>query len=156
MKLFHFLLAATLLASPLSLAAQHKHKKGTPPHGHKAPKETHAHKAHYGGHVRTAGPYHIEMVQQPTEVHVYLLAASNTPIVNARTSGSIMLQTADGTTTRVPLTPAGDHFTASLPASGVLRTAVVYLKSSGRSLSARYEKLDAGKSVARRNAQTRP
>jgi hypothetical protein len=132
-----------LLTSPLSLAAQHKHKKGTAPHSHRTGKETHGHRSRYGGLVRTTGPYHIEMVQQ--ELLVYLLDPQGAPIMNERTNGYAMLQTADGKTSQVPLAPVEDHFLVAVPAGSTLRTAVVHMKASGRTLSARYEKLDAVK-----------
>ena len=75
MKFSQVLVAAALLAAPFPVLAQHSHKPGAAPHGHQAAGETHAHKSPHGGIVRTAGTYHIELVQHPTELHVYLLGA---------------------------------------------------------------------------------
>ncbi|SMB83619.1 hypothetical protein SAMN00120144_0748 [Hymenobacter roseosalivarius DSM 11622] len=147
MKISRILLATTLLAAPLSLAAQHAHKPNAAPHGHKAAGETHAHKSPHGGIVRTAGTLHIELVQHPTELHVYLLDAKEATVTPARTTGSVMLLTTANKTSTVALTPTGDHLVAKLPAETSLRTAIVNLKAGGKSLSARFEKLDAAKAA---------
>ena len=143
MKFSQVLVAAALLAAPFAVSAQHSHKPGAVPHGHKAAGETHAHKSPHGGIVRTAGTYHIELVQHPTELHVYLLDGKEATVTAARTTGSVMLLTSANKTSTVALTPTGDHFVAALPAGTPLRTAIVSLKASGKSLSARFEKLDA-------------
>jgi hypothetical protein len=144
MKISHLLLAATLLAAPLSLSAQHSHKPGTATHGHQAAGETHAHKSPHGGTVRTAGKYHIELVQHANEVHVYLLDGKENALPVNRTTGSVMLLSTTNKTSTVRLTPVGeDHLVAQLPAGVTLRTAIVSVKANGSSLSARFEKLDA-------------
>ena len=143
MKFSQALVAVALLAAPLSGLAQHSHKPSTAPHGHKAAGETHAHKSPHGGIVRTAGAYHIELVQHPVELHVYLLDGKEATVTAARTTGSVMLLGTDNKTTTVALTPTGDHFVVALPAGTTLRTAIVSLNASGKSLSARFEKLDA-------------
>ncbi|UYZ61344.1 heavy metal-binding domain-containing protein [Hymenobacter latericus] len=143
MKILQVLAAALLLAAPLTVAAQHSHKPGTAAHGHKAAGETHAHKSPHGGTVRTAGKYHIELVQQAGQVHVYLLDAKENALPLERTTGTAMLLSTTGQTASVKLTPAGDHLVAAVPAGTTLRTAIVSLKANGSSLSARFEKLDA-------------
>jgi hypothetical protein len=145
MKFSLILTAALVATASFSTLAQHSHKPGTAPHGHKAAGETHAHKSPHGGIVRTAGTYHIELVQNPTELHVYLLDANEATVTSARTTGSVMMLTTAGKTTSVALTPTGDHFVAAVPAGTTLRTAIVSLKASGKSLSARFEKMDAAK-----------
>lgn len=154
MKIPQILLAATLLAAPLSLAAQHSHAPGAAPHSHgaataaptqKAPGETHAHKSPHGGIVRTAGTYHIELVQQSNEVHVYLLNGEEATAPIKGTTGSVTLLTTANKTSTVALTSAGDHLLAKVPAGATVRTAIVSLKSNGKALSARFEKLDAAK-----------
>lgn len=143
MKFSHFLLAATLLAAPLSVSAQHSHKPGAAAHGHKAAGETHSHKSPHGGTVRTAGKYHIELVQHANEVHVYLLDGKENTLDVNRTTGSVMLLSTTGKTSTVKLTPAVDHLVAAVPTGTMLRTAIVSVKANGSSLSARFEKLDA-------------
>lgn len=149
MKFSQALVAVALLAAPISVVAQHSHKPGTVPHGHKAAGETHAHKSPHGGTVRTAGTYHIELVQHPTELHVYLLDAKEVTVAAARTTGSVMLLTNANKTSTVALAPAGDHFVAAVPVGTTLRTAIVSLKASGQSLSARFEKLDAASTTGK-------
>lgn len=152
MKFSQALLAAALLAAPLSALAQHSHKPGTAPHGHQAAGESHAHKSPHGGTVRTAGKYHLELVQQAGEVHVYLLDANEKTLPLTRTTGTAMLLSTAGTTTNVKLTPSGDHFVAAVPAGTTLRTAIVSLKANGSSLSARFEKLDAAAKASKATA----
>ena len=143
MKISQILAAALCLAAPLTVAAQHSHQLGTAAHGHQAPGESHAHKSPHGGTVRTAGKYHLELVQQARELHVYLLDANEKTLPLARTTGTAMLLSTTGKTTAVKLTPAGDHYVAAVPAGTTLRTAIVSVKANGSSLSARFEKLDA-------------
>ena len=142
MKISQMLAAALLLAAPLTVAAQHSHKPGAAAHGHKAAGETHAHKSPHGGTVRTAGKYHLELVQQAGEVHVYLLDGNEKTLPLDRATGSAMLLSTAGKTSTAKLTPTGDHFVAAVPAGITLRTAIVSLKANGSSLSARFEKLD--------------
>ena len=152
MKISQILAAALLLAAPLTAAAQHTHKPGAAPHSHKAAGETHAHKSPHGGTVRTAGKYHIELVQQAGQVHVYLLDGQENALPLDRTTGTAMLLSTAGKTSTVRLTPTGDHLVAAVPTGTTLRTAIVSLKANGSSLSARFEKLDkaakAGKAVS--------
>ncbi len=143
MKISQLLAAALLLTAPLTVAAQHSHKPGAAAHGHKAAGESHAHKSPHGGTVRTAGKYHLELVQQAGEVHVYLLDANEKTLPLTRATGTAMLLSTAGKTSSVKLTPSGDHFVAAVPAGTTLRTAIVSLKANGSSLSARFEKLDA-------------
>ncbi|AHJ96849.1 heavy metal-binding domain-containing protein [Hymenobacter swuensis] len=143
MKILHVLAAALLLAAPLSAAAQHSHKPGTAAHGHQAAGETHAHQSPHGGIVRTAGKYHLELVQQAGQLHVYLLDGNEKALPVAGATGTAMLLSTTGKTTSVKLTPTGDHLLAAMPAGTTLRTAIVSLKANGSSLSARFEKLDA-------------
>ena len=143
MKISPILAAALLMAAPLSLSAQHSHKPGTAAHGHQAAGESHAHQSPHGGTVRTAGKYHLELVQQAGAVHVYLLDANEKTLPLTRATGTAMLLSTAGKTSSVKLTPTGDHFVAAVPAGTTLRTAIVSLKANGSSLSARFEKLDA-------------
>ncbi|SDY84316.1 heavy metal-binding domain-containing protein [Hymenobacter psychrophilus] len=153
MKIYQILLAAALVATAsFSAQAQHSHKPGAAAHGHKAAGETHAHQSPHGGVVRTAGAYHLELVQQAGEVHVYLLDANEATMAPTGTTGSVMLLTTAGKTSTAAFKLTGDHLVAQVPAGTTVRTAIVSLKAQGKSLSARFEKLDAaaktGKAVS--------
>ena len=151
MKISLILAAALVATASFSAQAQHSHKPGAAAHGHKAAGETHAHRAPHGGTVRTAGQFHIELVQHSDEVHVYLLDAKEATVATAGTTGAVTLLSTANKTSRVALTPTGDYFVAKMPAGAQLRTAIVSLNSNGKSLSARFEKLNAakpGKAVA--------
>ena len=152
MKMFrHALaLAALLAAAPLASQAQHTHAAGKQP-GQMAPGETHAHVAPHGGVVRSASPYHLELLMQAASLEVYLLGAKMSAVPNQGTTGSVLVQLADNTTATLPLARAGtDHFSAKLPAGAKVRTAIVTLNASGKTVNARFDKLDgaaAGKAV---------
>lgn len=140
MKVLQLLLAAAFAAAaPLAAQAQQGHAAGK----HKAAGETHAHGAPHGGVVRTAGVYHLELVQQAAAMHVYLLDGKEATMATTGTTGSVMLLTTTGKTSTVTLTPAGDYLVARVPVGTTVRTAIVSLKVGGKSLSARFEKLDA-------------
>ncbi|TGE14531.1 heavy metal-binding domain-containing protein [Hymenobacter elongatus] len=147
MKFSQILLAAALLTAPFATSAQHSHKPGVAAHGHKAAGETHGHRAPHGGTVRTAGKFHIELVQHADEVHVYLLDGKEATVATQGTTGTITLLTTTGKTSRLALTPVADHFTAKVPAGMTVRTAIVSFNATGKSLSARFEKLDAAKAA---------
>ncbi|GAA3992122.1 heavy metal-binding domain-containing protein [Hymenobacter antarcticus] len=149
---FSLILAAAFAAASFSAQAQHTHKPGTAAHGHKAAGETHAHGAPHGGVVRTAGAYHLELVQQAGAVRVYLLDGKEATMATTGTTGSVMLLTTAGKTSTVTLTPAGDHLVAQVPAGTTVRTAIVSLKAGGKSLSARFEKLDAAAKTSKATA----
>ncbi|RFP64004.1 hypothetical protein D0N36_16310 [Hymenobacter lapidiphilus] len=142
MKISQILLAAALVATAsFSAQAQHSHQPAA--HGNRAAGETHAHQSPHGGVVRTAGAYHLELVQQAGEVHVYLLDANEATMAPTGTTGSVMLLTTAGKTSTVALKQTGDHLVARVPAGITVRTAIISLKAKGKSLSARFEKLDA-------------
>ncbi|KUG09095.1 heavy metal-binding domain-containing protein [Solirubrum puertoriconensis] len=140
------LLSGCLLVLSPDSGAQQVPQPGRAPQGHRAPGETHAHRSPHGGIVRTAGTnhaYHVELLVQPTQVQVFLLNRDMEPVLSERTSGSVVLHTRTGKSLQLPLTATGGGgFAAALPAGTSMRTAVVYLKTNGRSLSARYEKLE--------------
>ena len=149
MKFSRFFLAAALVAAvPFASQAQHSHKPNAAPHGHMAAGETHSHKAPHGGTVRTAGAYHIELVQHPDEVHVYLLDRKEAPVATGGTTGAVTILTTTNKTSTVALTATDDHFVAALPAGATVRTAIVSLKSNGKSLGARFVNLDVAASKA--------
>ena len=148
MKFFRFFLAALVAAVPFASQAQHSHKPNAAPHGHMAAGETHSHKAPHGGTVRTAGAFHIELVQQPGEVHVYLLDGKEAPVATEGTTGSVTMLTTTNKTSTAALTANDGHFVAALPAGATVRTAIVSLKSNGKSLGARFNKLDVAASKA--------
>ena len=145
MKLFgiSFAAAALFALAPLASQAQHSHADGKPD-AHMAAGETHAHVAPHGGVVRSASPYHMELVPQAGELHIYLLAAKMAPVPNKSLSGTVMVQTTDNKTTTLTLVAGGDdHLVAKLPAGAKVRTAIVSLKADGKVINTRFDKLDA-------------
>ncbi|MBG8555784.1 heavy metal-binding domain-containing protein [Hymenobacter guriensis] len=147
-----FVAAALFALAPLASQAQHSHAAGAADK-HIAPGETHAHSAPHGGMVRSAKPYHMELVQQPTELRIYLLGDKMAAVPNSTLSGSVMVQTTNNKTITVPLTAGGtDYVVAKLPAKAKARTAIVSLKNGSEALNVRFDKLDtdakAGKSVS--------
>ncbi|WBO86791.1 heavy metal-binding domain-containing protein [Hymenobacter yonginensis] len=143
MRISSVLASALLLATPLSIVAQHSYTPGTAAHGHKAAGETHAHASPHGGTVRTAGKYHLELVQQAGQLQVYLLDDNEKTLPVTRATGTAMLLSAAGKTSSVKLLPTGNHLVAAVPAGLTLRTAIVSLNANGSSLSARFEKIDS-------------
>ncbi|MET4075933.1 heavy metal-binding domain-containing protein [Hymenobacter sp. UYCo722] len=145
MKLFGISLAAAALfaLAPMASYAQHAHANGKAD-AHTAAGETHAHVAPHGGVVRSASPYHLELVAQPTELAFYLLGAKMSAVPNKGMSGSVLMQLSTNATMTVALTPAGDdHLTAKLPAGAKVRTAIVTLNTAdGKALTVRFDKLD--------------
>ena len=105
--------------------------------------ETHAHVAPHGGVVRSASPYHMELVPQAASLDIYLLGAKMSAVPNQGTTGSVMVQLANNTTSTVPLALAGDdHFSAKLPTGAKVRTAIVTLNAAGKTINVRFDKLD--------------
>ena len=144
MKILRISLAiATLVAAaPLASFAQHTHAAGES-HGQMAAGETHAHVSPHGGVVRSASPYHMELVPQAASLDIYLLGAKMSAVPNKGTTGSVMVQTADNKTSTVTLTPTGDdHFSAKLPTGAKVRTAIVTLNADGKTINVRFDKLD--------------
>ncbi|GAB2954497.1 hypothetical protein GCM10027048_19910 [Hymenobacter coalescens] len=140
MKLLQ-LLAALLLAAPLSLSAQHGHKPGAAAHGHNAAGETHAHAAPHGGIVRTAGKYHVELLLKGGQMTVYLLDDKEQSQSNKGLTGTAMLQQG-GKTTTVKLAAFGDNqLRAQLPAGATPTTAIITLRRGTETINARFDKL---------------
>jgi hypothetical protein len=138
MKMLRSLLAALALlaAAPLAHAQ----------HAEMASGETHAHVAPHGGVGvgRSASPYHLELVAQPTELAFYLLGTKMSAVPNKGMSGSVLVQLSTNATVTVPLALAGDdHLAAKLPAGAKVRTAIVTLNTAdGKALTVRFDKLD--------------
>jgi len=144
-----FAMATLVAAAPLASYAQHAAGEQ---HGQMAAGETHAHVAPHGGVVRSASPYHMELVQQAASLDIYLLGAKMSAVPNKGTTGTLMVQTADNKTSTLTLAPAGDdHFSAKLPTGAKVRTAIVTLNAAGKTINTRFDKLDeaaaAGKPV---------
>jgi hypothetical protein len=143
MKLFGITRVAAALFALAPLVSHAQHAEGKP-EAHMAAGETHAHVAPHGGVVRSASPYHMELVQQANELHIYLLAAKMAPVPNKSLSGTVMVQTTDNKTTTVTLAAGGDdHLVAKLPAGAKVRTAIVSLLADGKTINTRFDKLDA-------------
>ncbi len=142
MKILRISFAIATLTAAAPLASHAQHAAGEQ-HGQMAVGETHAHVAPHGGVVRSASPYHMELVQHPSELHIYLLGAKMSAVPNKGTTGTVMVQTADNKTSSLTLAPAGDdHFSAQLPAGAKVRTAIVTLNADGKTINVRFDKLD--------------
>lgn len=142
MKILRISLALATLVAAAPLASYAQHAAGET-HGQMAPGETHAHVAPHGGVVRSASPYHMELVPQAASLDIYLLGAKMSAVPNKGTTGSVMVQLANNTTSTVPLALAGDdHFSAKLPTGAKVRTAIVTLNAAGKTINVRFDKLD--------------
>ncbi|GAB3840863.1 heavy metal-binding domain-containing protein [Hymenobacter jeollabukensis] len=136
MKFSQLLLAAALLAAPLSLSAQHGHGQG-----HNAAGETHAHTAPHGGIVRTAGKYHVELVLKDGQMTAYLLDGKEQVLANKGLTGTAMVLQG-GKTTNVTLAPYGDdQLRATIPAGATPTTAILTLRRGSETINARFDKL---------------
>ena len=142
MKILRISLAIAALVAAAPLASHAQHAAGEP-HGQMAAGETHAHVAPHGGVVRSASPYHMELVPKAASLDIYLLGTKMSAVPNKGTTGSVMVQTADNKTSTVPLALAGDdHFSAALPSGAKVRTAIVTLNAAGKTINVRFDKLD--------------
>ena len=142
MKILRISFVVASLVAAASLASYAQHAAGAP-RAHMAAGETHAHMAPHGGVVRSASPYHMELVRQATSLDIYLLGTKMSAVPNKGATGSVMVQLANNTTSTVPLALAGDdHFSAKLPTGAKVRTAIVTLNADGKTINGRFDKLD--------------
>ena len=142
MKILRISFVIASLVAAASLASYAQHAAGAP-RAHMAAGETHAHMAPHGGVVRSASPYHMELVRQTASLDIYLLGTKMSAVPNKGATGSVMVQLANNTTSTVPLALAGDdHFSAKLPTGAKVRTAIVTLNADGKTINGRFDKLD--------------
>ena len=142
MKILRISFVVASLVAAASLASYAQHAAGAP-RAHMAAGETHAHMAPHGGVVRSASPYHMELVRQTASLDIYLLGTKMSAVPNKGATGSVMVQLANNTTSTVPLALAGDdHFSAKLPTGAKVRTAIITLNADGKTINGRFDKLD--------------
>jgi hypothetical protein len=100
----------------------------------------HSHKAHHGGTVKTAGDYHIELVEEPGKFRVYLLDNRERAISLKGVTGLAIFRNGDVTTGTQRLTPIGDtHF--EIPQKGQVFSAIIInFKVKGQSVIAKFDK----------------
>jgi hypothetical protein len=105
-----------------------------------AEQPTHSHKAHHGGTVKTAGDYHIELVEEPGKFRVYLLDNRERAISLKGVTGLAIFRNGDVTTGTQRLTPIGaTHF--EIPLKGQVFSAIIInFKINGQSVIAKFDK----------------
>jgi hypothetical protein len=100
----------------------------------------HSHKAHHGGTVKSAGDYHIELVEESGKFRVYLLDNRERAIRLQGITGMAIFRNGDVTTGTQRLTPVGDsHF--EIPLKGQPFSAIIVnFKINGQSVIAKFER----------------
>lgn len=100
----------------------------------------HKHTAPHGGTVKTAGNYHLELVQKGGTMTVYLLNAGEKTMPVTGATATAMLQTTTGQVSTLKLTPAGNQqLVATLDNTKTFRKAVVNVAFGGKSASASFD-----------------
>jgi hypothetical protein len=105
---------------------------------------THSHQAHHGGTVKSAGDYHIELVEEEGRFRVYLLDNREKAISLKGITGLAIFRNSDVTTGTQRLNPTGDtHF--ELPLKGQPFSAIIInFKVNGQSVIAKFETKTTG------------
>jgi hypothetical protein len=131
MKIFILSMALTM-AGIVSVMAQH----GVGGHKHTSP---------HGGKVKTAGNYHLELLQKNSALTVYLLDAGEKPMPVAGATATALLQTSDGqvTTVKLPLTNR-QQFVTTLDKTKSFKKAIINVALKGQSVSASFDLAPAG------------
>lgn len=100
----------------------------------------HKHASTHGGIVKTAGTYHLELLQQAGALTVYLLDANQKTLLVTRASATALLQTADGKVTTIKLSPtAKNQFVATLDKAKTFHKVVVTVALGGKTVSASFD-----------------
>lgn len=125
-------MAALLLLAGAAIAQQTKRTHAELP--------AHSHKAHHGGTVKTAGDYHIELVEEAGKFRVYLLDNRERAISLKGVTGLAIFRNGDVTTGTQRLTPMGEtHF--EIPLKGQAFSAIIInFKINGQSVIAKFDK----------------
>ena len=112
-------------------------QQGNKPH---ASQPAHAHQAPHGGTVKSAGDYHIELVEEAGKFRVYLLDIREKAIPLKGVVGLAIFRNGDVTTGTQRLTPIGDsHF--EIPLKGQPYSAIIInFKINGKSIIAKFDK----------------
>jgi hypothetical protein len=105
-----------------------------------ADKPAHAHQAPHGGIVKSAGDYHIELVDTGPKIRVYLLDIRERSLNLKGVTGIAIFRNGDVTTGTQRLSATGDPF-FEIPLKGHPYTAIIInLKINGRSVIAKFDK----------------
>ena len=107
---------------------------------HQQGRGDHKHASTHGGTVKSAGDYHLELLQKADMLTVYLLDASQKTLPTTGATATALLQTADGNVTTVKLQPsANQQFVATLDKAKSFHKAVVTVAVGGKSASASFD-----------------
>ena len=105
-----------------------------------ADKAAHSHQAHHGGTVKSAGDYHIELVDEAGKLRVYLLDIRERPVNLKGVTGLAIFRNGDVTTGTQRLTANGGTY-FEIPVKGQPYTAIIInFKINGRSVIAKFDK----------------
>ncbi len=128
MKTINFFIALFFLKLAPAMA-QHQHGAGE-----------HKHSSPHGGTVKSAGNYHLELLQKDGGLTVYLLDAAEKPMAVAGASATALLQTADGKVTTLKLAPTGPQQFSVIPdKTKSFRKAIVNVSVKGQTASASFD-----------------
>ncbi|MGV3588492.1 MAG: hypothetical protein ACO1OF_15915 [Adhaeribacter sp.] len=134
-----WILAVLLLLSTATIAQNNKPTHAAGP--------AHAHKANHGGTVKSAGDYHIELVDRKDQYYIYLLDASEHAVSLKGVTGLAILRDGDRTVHTQTLTPTfNTHFV--LQTKGVAHSAVIInFMVNNQNITAKFEKGSTGASA---------
>jgi hypothetical protein len=105
-----------------------------------ADKPAHSHQSHHGGTVKSAGDYHIELVEEGGKLRVYLLDNRERAINLKGITGLAIFRNGDVTTGTKRLTATGDPY-FEIPVKGQPYTAIIInFKINGQSVIAKFDK----------------
>ena len=110
-----WLLAATLCAAVISLGTVHADEPDRPERS-----------APHGGQMRTAGPYHLELVAGKGEIRVYVTDRSGRPIETAGGKGKAVVHT-DGKSVTIPIQPVSGSLFEGKGRFGLKRSSVIFV-----------------------------
>lgn len=128
---------ALLLLSLSPALAQHQHGAGD-----------HKHASSHGGTVKSAGKYHLELLQKAGTLTVCLLDANQKTLPITGASATALLQTPDGKVTTAKLLPsASGQFVATLDKTKPFHKAVINVAVGGQSASASFDLVPATNTV---------
>jgi hypothetical protein len=105
-----------------------------------AERPAHSHQAHHGGTVKSAGDYHIELVEESGKFRVYLLDSRERAIDLQGVTGLAIFRNGDVTTGTQRLTPIGGAY-FEIPLKGQPYSAIIInFKVNGQSAIAKFDK----------------
>jgi hypothetical protein len=109
-----------------------------------ADRPPHSHQAHHGGTVKSAGDYHIELVEEAGKYRVYLLDSRERATNLQGVSGLAIFRNGDVTTGTQRLTLVGGGY-FELPLKGQAFSAIIInFKVNGQSVIAKFDKDNRG------------